>query len=1259
MRKARTASGLFVAGSKCIYVPSLLHLHCCACPAMARVALWCCCLAVAWTVAMGQGDGLSFFQDGQYDFTSNDLASRALSFRSLPNATKHRLTFWHEPTIPLSAKLLDQELLVDVSGETLLFPAREAAVSVFVVSTTDETISVDDVYTPPNISKKITELHNVTVSGHGITLQAALLEQQTAAGDFFRKVAWWDFRNASRDEAVPLQTAVRINAYTATNDTFAQRTGVTPQWLVQGSKHILRANSYEAEGGLYAEKMDRQYFEDESRQTCKLYKQVIRRDDVVFSCPAGEGRETENDDCEVCGMGKISRDSRCEPCRTYEGTTESGQSTCTPCPAGWYLEDMNSGRCEQCAAGKYRNQSHVAADKVRAEGSPVSYEEKCEECAAGKYGLNLGAATESQCVGCEAGKYSAVRGASNATTCQDCPIGEVSSEGASACSKCPANKTTEHSGSSPGSCKCNSGFYTLDSVTCAECAVGKYSNELNAQQCTNCSTGTAQNRTGQTSCHTCTDTQYAASGATACRDCPGNATTAHGANASITDCLCNAGFAGENGSACTQCGPGKYTDRLGTGECQSCSGGYFQNRSGMTSCIQCPYGKYSEVAQSECKGCPDNSALDQAKDGARKNNVSDCECEPGFFNNHTTSQNQACTQCRRGTYKDTFGSHLCTDCGIGTFNNLTGQDNKTACQDCNSRSFSAPGAASCSSCPSNATARHQRPNITDCQCDLGFNGSDGGDCTACAPGTYKDALGSMPCTLCEAGKASEYSAAMTAGTCRACEDTEFSSAGSATCQACPDDASSFPPRATITDCRCNPGTTGNNGETCGECGTGTYKDRHGAHPCTQCGSGKASSTTKQKSKDTCLECKDAAYAPVGSKSCTTCTTGATSWGERAAVADCKCRRGFNGTDGHACTGCRAGTFKHLVGEGACQLCAPGTFSTVENATWASSCTPCTTGKYSSAGATVCTSCFSNAVSDARSGNIESCECGVGYSYTAPDICTKCTTAKFKPQRGNHACDNIPTNSQKTSDSEAWECNKGYTLPDTDPNQCQACARGSYKSKDGNEACTACTVPLTTNGRGATSSSECTKSVDIDQNQDGVLSSKELQDLADRTNLDFVQLDDGINVTKADLVQFIQDVLLELLGDFDQGEVFYRDQSAGGANEIFAVDVNVALDALSDMGVEVEDVDKFDTNEDDLIVKKEWDDLVDTLREVSQMAQGPKKLPSASPPPAGTGGGGGLPVGLVAVFVGVFVVLMGIAVMRRAVPSGKRKAVDPV
>ena len=291
--------------------------------------------------------------------------------------------------------------------------------------------------------------------------------------------------------------------------------------------------------------------------------------------------------------------------------------------------------------------------------------------------------------------------------------------------------------------------------------------------------------------------------------------------------------------------------------------------------------------------------------------------------------------------------------------------------------------------------------------------------------------------------------------------------------------------------------------------------------------------------------------------------------------------------------------------------------------------------------------------------MDSCECGVGYGYTAAQTCTQCSATEVKPQRGNHACQDIPANSQKNPDSETWACNKGYTLPDTDPNQCQACARGSYKSQAGNEACTACTEPLTTSNRGATSSSECTKSVDIDQDQDGVLSSTELQDLADRTNLDFVQLDGGVNVTKADLVQFIQDVLLELSGDFDRGEVFYRDQSAGGANEKFAVDVNVALDALGDMGVEVEDVDKFDENGDDLIVKTEWDGLVQTLREVADLARGEKTLPSASPPPAGTGDSGGLPVGLVAVFVGVFVVLMGIAVMRRAVPTGKRKAVDPV
>ncbi len=1231
----------------------------CACPAMARVALWCCCIAVAWTAAMGHGDGLSFFQDGHYNFTSDDLASRALSFQSLPNATKHRLTFWHEPTIPLSAKLLHQELLVDVSGDILLFPARDAAVSVFVVNTDNETIMVSDVYQPPAIPKKITALYNVTVSGHGVTLHAALLEQQTAAGDFFRKVAWWDFRNASRNEAVPHQTAVRINAYTATNDTFANRTGVTPQWLVQGSKHILRANSYEAEGSLYAEKMDRQYFEDEPEQTCKLYKQVIPRDDVVFSCPAGEGRETENAECLVCDQGKFSQDSECRKCPTYQGTKSPGQSTCTPCPAGWYLEDMNSGRCERCAAGTYRDQNRVDEDGELAKNEREDYKESCEDCAAGKYGVSNGASSQSECESCEAGKYSKTVGASNITTCLHCAVGSYSLGGVSECSQCPANRTTHGSQISSDSCKCKQGFFTTDIGTCDECAVGKFSNELGAYQCTNCSTGTAQNRTGQTSCHTCTNTQYAATGATACQNCPGNATTTQGANAFKTDCLCNAGFAGENGSECAQCGLGTYTERPGQGECQNCSGGYFQNRSGMTLCIPCENGKYSEVAQSECKGCPDNSALDPSKDGSRQNNVSDCECRPGFFNNDSTSQNQSCTVCGRGTYTETYGSQTCTNCGIGKFNNATAQNNRTACQQCDLTKFSAAGSVSCTPCPSNATARHQRPNITDCQCNSGYNGSDGGNCTACAPGTYKDELGAMPCTLCSAGTASAHYAAVTVGTCRDCEDTKFAGRGSAECDTCPTDASSVLPRATKADCRCDPGTTGNNGQACEACEVGTYKPQMGHAPCTQCGAGKFSHDSKKASEDTCQECPDAEYAPVGSHSCTPCPTGATSWGERAAVDDCKCRSGFNGTDGHACTGCRAGTFKQVVGEGNCQLCPPGTFSTVEKAEWASSCTPCGVGMYSSAGSTACTFCFANAVSDARSGDIGSCECNVGYGYTAPDICTTCTTAKFKPQRGNHACDDIPTNSQKTSDSGAWECNKGYTLADTDPNQCQACARGSYKSQAGNEACMACIVPKTTHHPGATSSSKCTTSVDIDQDQDGVLSSKELQDLADRTNLDFVQLDGDTNVTKADLVRFIEDVLLELSGDFDQGEVFYRDQSAGGASETFAVDVNVALDALGDMGVEVKDVDKFDENGDDLIVKTEWDKLVTTLREVSEMAQGQETLPSASPPTADTGDSGGIPVGLVAVFVGVFVVLMGIAVMRRAVPSGKRKVVDPV
>ena len=111
------------------------------------------------------------------------------------------------------------------------------------------------------------------------------------------------------------------------------------------------------------------------------------------------------------------------------------------------------------------------------------------------------------------------------------------------------------------------------------------------------------------------------------------------------------------------------------------------------------------------------------------------------------------------------------------------------------------GATFCHSCPAHATTSAAgSDNVTDCRCDAGYTGPDGGECTACPAGTYKDTAGSVECTTCVAGK---YKDTTGSGECTACPAGKYEdSTGSAECSSCPSNSTSAAERAS---CFCNAG----------------------------------------------------------------------------------------------------------------------------------------------------------------------------------------------------------------------------------------------------------------------------------------------------------------------------------------------------------------------------------------------------------------------------------------------------------------------
>ena len=140
--------------------------------------------------------------------------------------------------------------------------------------------------------------------------------------------------------------------------------------------------------------------------------------------------------------------------------------------------------------------------------------------------------------------------------------------------------------------------------------------------------------------------------------------------------------------------------------------GYYSGSFQATFCSMCSAGKYSHAIATGCSECPAGKA------GTVTNATSEesgCAilCAPGHF---STSSSTICSVCPVNTYAYTF---------------LTGP--------------------SCLSCPSSSTSTIRSINRTNCTCNAGYSGPDGGACAACNPGQFKPLNGSGACEDCNAG----------------------------------------------------------------------------------------------------------------------------------------------------------------------------------------------------------------------------------------------------------------------------------------------------------------------------------------------------------------------------------------------------------------------------------------------------------------------------------------------------------------------------
>jgi hypothetical protein len=162
--------------------------------------------------------------------------------------------------------------------------------------------------------------------------------------------------------------------------------------------------------------------------------------------------------------------------------------------------------------------------------------------------------------------------------------------------------------------------------------------------------------------------------------------TPAGSNA-VSDCRCNPGYTGPDGSTCSACMAGTYKTSAGSAVCLDCENGKYSHFS-ATECTQCGTGNFSNNGAPLCMPC------DAGK--YTTNHVTCLDCVAGKY-----SILSACVVCDNGKYSTApkgsifVGSSACYDCAAGKYLSYKGASTEQSCAWCPPNADSAAGSAIC------------------------------------------------------------------------------------------------------------------------------------------------------------------------------------------------------------------------------------------------------------------------------------------------------------------------------------------------------------------------------------------------------------------------------------------------------------------------------------------------------------------------------------------------------------------------------------
>ena len=314
-------------------------------------------------------------------------------------------------------------------------------------------------------------------------------------------------------------------------------------------------------------------------------------------------------------------------------------------------------------------------------------------------------------------------------------------------------------------------------------------------------------------------------------------------------------------------------------------------------------------------------------------------------------------------------------------------------------------------------------NVGKCECELCSERSEGCircDATSCRKCSAGYGLSDGKCAKCTAGY---YSDGTTP--CKPCPKGQYQNAiGQSSCKSCE-----------VTK----------------------YQDEEGKSSCKVCPGGSYQDSVGQATCKTCLEdnycingskyaCAQNTGANSGSATCTACSSVLGACVECSNLSQCtKCSSGYYINSSNTCTKCEAGFYCNGTSKA---QCSAGKYSSAG----ASSCSTCPAGKYSSAGATVCSSCQAGKWSSAGASSCYTCSAGWACNGSST---YQCPAGWYAPA-GASGCTQCPAGTYSAAGASG----------------CFACSsKWAYCTSCNNSACTACSSGYVLNGSGGCKSAE--------------------------------------------------------------------------------------------------------------------------------------------------------------------------------------------